>query len=142
MQRIVRISVVLPGVLMLVSGLRWLFSPQSAADALGMPLLDGIARSTQIGDLGAFFLATAAMILLGAIQANAQWLYAAAMLLGGAALVRTASWMFHGAAFATQFIVAEVVMTAIVLFCAAKIEPAIDPTIDPAIKPTTEGTHP
>ena len=89
-----------------------------------MQLLEGVARSTQIGDLGAFFFATSAMILLGAIKANAQWLHGAAMLLGGAALMRTASWIAHGADFATQFIVAEVVMTAIVLVCASKIEPA------------------
>lgn len=123
MQRTVRIVVALPGVLMLASGLRWLLTPESAAQALGMPLLDGVARSTQIGDLGAFFLGTSAMILLGAIKANAQWLYAAAMLLGGAALMRTASWILHGAELATQFIAAEVVMTAIVLACASKIEP-------------------
>ena len=111
---------------MLVSGLQWLITPQSAAEGLGMPLLEGVARSTQIGDLGAFFIATSAMILLGAIKANAQWLHGAALLLGGAALMRTASWMLHEADFATQFIVAEVVMTAILLFCAAKIEPAAD----------------
>lgn len=126
MQRIVRIAAAVPGVLMLITGLQWLLTPESAAQGLGMPLLEGVARSTQIGDLGAFFFGTAAMILLGAIKANAQWLCAAAMLLGGAALMRTASWMLHGAAFATPFVVAEVVMTAILLVCASKIDPDTD----------------
>ena len=123
MQKTIRIVAALPALLMGINGLQWLIAPQTAAEGLGMPLLDGIARSTQIGDLGAFFFATSAMILLGAIKSNAQWLYAAAIPLGGAAIMRTASWMFHDAAFATQFIVAEVVMTAILLACAAKIEP-------------------
>jgi len=122
MQRIVRIVVAIPGVLMLATGLQWLFTPQAAATSLGMPLLDGIARSTQIGDLGAFFFATATMILLGAIRANAQWLHGAALCLGGAALMRIASTLLHGADFASQFIAAEVVMTAIVLLCATRIE--------------------
>jgi hypothetical protein len=121
-QRTVRIVAAIPGVLMGVTALQWLFTPELAAQGLGMPLLEGVGRSTQIGDLGAFFFGTSAMILLGAIKANAQWLHAAAMLLGGAALVRTASWLLHDAAFATQFIVVEVVMTAVLLFCAAKID--------------------
>ncbi|MGE4605474.1 MAG: hypothetical protein AAEJ52_01890 [Myxococcota bacterium] len=125
MQKTVRIVVAIPGVMMLLSGLQWLFRPQAAAEGLGMPLLEGVARSTQIGDLGSFFLATSTMILLGAIKANAQWLHGAALLLGGAALMRLASLM-HGAEFATQFILAEVVMTAILLICAAKLDPAAE----------------
>ena len=124
MQRTIRIIAAVPGVLMLVNGLQWLFTPQAAAQGLGMPLLEGVGRSTQIGDLGALFLGSSAMILLGAVKANAQWLYSAAVVLGFAALMRTAAWMLHGADFATQFIVAEVVMTAILLGCAAKIEDA------------------
>ena len=57
MQKTVRIVVALPGVLMFFSALQWLFSPQQAAEALGMQLLEGVARSTQIGDLGSFFFA-------------------------------------------------------------------------------------
>ena len=126
MQKTVRIVVAIPGLLMFGSGLQWLIMPQAAAEGLGMPLLEGIGRSTQIGDFAAFFFGTSAMILLGAIKANAQWLHGAAMLLGGAAVMRLAAWMLHDADFATQFIVAEVVMTTIVLACAAKIEGDIE----------------
>lgn len=122
MQKTVRIVVAIPGLLMFGSALQWLAMPQAAAEGLGMPLLEGIGRSTQIGDFSAFFFGTSTMILLGAFKANAQWLHGAAILLGSAAVFRIAAWMFHDADFATQFIVAEVVMTAIVLGCAAKIE--------------------
>ena len=81
-----------------------------------MPLLDGIGRSTQIGDMGAFFLGCSAMILLGAATRRPHWLQAAAMLVGGAAIVRTLAWAFHDAAFATQFIAVELVVTGVLLF--------------------------
>jgi len=49
---IVRITAALPGVLLAISGVGWLSDPATAAEGLGMPLLEGIGRSTQIGDFG------------------------------------------------------------------------------------------
>jgi hypothetical protein len=106
-----RIAVAIPGVFFLLNGLGWLFDPKSAAEGLGMPLLDGLGRSTQVGDLGAFFLALSAMILLGAWTLQRQWIYSACMVLGGAAVVRTIAWLAHGADFAGAFIGVEVVVT-------------------------------
>lgn len=111
----IRILVALPGVLFLVNGLQWIFAPANVAESLGMPLLEGTARSTQIGDLGAFFLAGSAMILIGVAKRERTWLLAAVLLIGGAAVVRTLAWALQGAPFAGQFIVPEVVMTAILL---------------------------
>ncbi len=85
-----------------------------------MPLLDGLARSTQIGDLGAFFATSGITILLGVWKQERIWLYCGAMLLGGAAVIRTLSWAAHGADLATTFIVSEIVMMAILLFGASK----------------------
>ena len=44
------------GALLLLIGARWLIDPAGAAAGLDLPLLEGAARSTQIGDLAAFFL--------------------------------------------------------------------------------------
>jgi hypothetical protein len=115
-ERAIQIFVALPGVLMGVQAINWLANPQAAAEGLGMPLLDGIARSTQVGDMTAFFVVLSIIILVGAIRKNAIWLAAPAMMLGGAALFRTTAWMFHGADLATQFIVPEVVLAAILCF--------------------------
>ena len=57
MQRTIRIVAALPGVLFAIQGLNWIIDPSAAAEGLGMPLLEGIGRSTQIGDLAAFFFA-------------------------------------------------------------------------------------
>lgn len=118
----IRILVALPGLLMGVNALGWMIRPEATAKSLGMPLLDGMARSTQLGDLGAFFATAAVTILLGAWTQKRTWLYCGAMLLGSAAVLRTLAWAAHGAELGTAFIVPEVVMTSIVLFGASKAD--------------------
>lgn len=117
----VRILAALPGIFMLLLGLRWVFDPAGAAGALGMPLLDGMGRSTQVGDVATIFLATAAMIGVGVIRQSRPWLHAAALVLGCVAVMRTLAWVAHGADFAAQAVAAEAVMTAVLLFAAARI---------------------
>ncbi len=128
MERAIQIFIALPGVLMGIQAVGWLVGPKGAAEGLGMPLLDGVARSTQIGDMTAFFTGLCAMVLLGAIRKNATWLAAAAIVLGGAAIFRTTAWMFHGADLATQFIVPELVMTAILSFGVYRYSRAAQPS--------------
>ena len=128
MERAIQIFIALPGVLMGIQAIGWLVGPKGAAEGLGMPLLDGVARSTQIGDMTAFFTGVCAMVLLGAIRKNATWLAAAAIVLGGAAIFRTTAWMFHGADLATQFIVPELVLTAILSFGVYRYSRAAQPS--------------
>ena len=63
-----RIVTGLLGLLLGSLGLQWMFVPAQAAESLGMPLLNGLARSSQVGDTGAFFLGISAMILLGVVR--------------------------------------------------------------------------
>jgi hypothetical protein len=120
MSKVERIIVAIPGVLFLLTGLQWLFDPAAAAEALGLPLLDGLARSTEIGDLGAFFLACSGMILYGAATAKPHWLRAPAILVGSAAFVRTLAWLLHGADFAAAFIAVEVAVAGVLWTVAAR----------------------
>jgi len=115
-ERAIQIFIALPGLLMALQAFSWLVNPADAAAGLGMPLLDGVGRSTQIGDMTSFFVGVSAMILIGAIRKNAIWLLAPAMILGGAAVFRTTAWMMHGAELAMQFIVPELVLAAILCF--------------------------
>ena len=112
---VVRITAALPGVLLAVSGVGWLTDPATAAEGLGMPLLDGIGRSTQIGDFGAFFLSGAGMAFIGAWTAQPAWLLAPALLLGSAACMRVFAFLAHGAPFATMFVAIELAMTGILM---------------------------
>ena len=115
-----RLAAGIIGAFYLIQGINWIAKPGAAAEALGMPLLDGIARSTQIGDMASFFVALGTMSLLGAVRMNPLWLHAAALLLGGAAVMRTLAWLFHDAAFAGVFIGVEVVSAGALVLVASR----------------------
>lgn len=118
-----RILTLLCGAGFTLQGLAWLVAPARTAEGLGMPLLDGIGRSTQIGDFAAFFATAGVCMLLGTRPGNARLLYVPAGLLAGAALGRTIAWALHGAAFAGLFIAVEIA-TSVLLVAAATRRPA------------------
>jgi hypothetical protein len=94
--------------------------PADAAEGLGMPLLEGLGRSTQVGDFAAFFLSLGTMILIGIFRREGTWLCAAALMLGLAAAMRTLAWGVHGADFALPFIPTEALFCALLLFAASR----------------------
>ena len=122
MHRYLRAATILFGVVFTILGVRWLIYPLESAAQLGMPLLDGTARSTQIGDLSMFFLVAGVTMLLGLRAGHARLLYVPAALVGGAAIARTLAWAFHGAAFATLFILVEVVVGAVLVATARALD--------------------
>src|SRR6266404_7006349 len=107
MRLALRIATFAVGVGLALQGIGWLVAPERAAAALGMPVLDGLARSTQFGDFAAFFLTLGLSILAGTRPGHARVLYFPAALLATAAFGRVVAWAVHGAAFATTFIVVE-----------------------------------
>ncbi len=112
------------GLFFALQTINWIARPAASAEALGMPLLDGVGRSTQVGDLTAFFFALSTMILLGAYRSNSQWLRGAALLLGSAAVMRTLAWLLHDASFTAGFIAIEALCAGLLLFAASKFDAA------------------
>ena len=121
MKNVLRIVAGLVGVLFFLNGLQWIISPANVAESLGMPLLEGVGLSTQIGDLGSFFITVGAMTLIGAITTTRHWFYAPSMLLLVAALYRTLSTLLYGAPFVMSAIVVEVVVGLFLIFVNSKI---------------------
>jgi len=119
-----RIAAGFIGAFYLIQGIQWIADPASSAEALGMPLLDGLGRSTQIGDMASFFLSLGTMCLLGAIRSSSLWVYGGAMLLGWAAIVRTLAWSFHDASFAGVFIGVELVSAGLLIFIGTRFDAA------------------
>jgi hypothetical protein len=113
-----RIATALLGVFFALQGLGWLAAPRRAAAGLGMPLLDGLGRSTQIGDFASFFLVAGVLMLAGSRPGSAGLLAVPGAMLATAAVARTLAWALHGAAFATAFIAIEVAAAAL-LFAAS-----------------------
>lgn len=102
-----RILASLPGAMLLLNGLGVVFNPARTFESLGMPLLGGIGLSTQIGDLGAFFLGTATFIFIGALGRAWRWLLVGALMLLLAAVLRFLAFTVHGAELAVVFIAVE-----------------------------------
>jgi hypothetical protein len=121
MKTLLRVLVTLPAVLFVVMGLRWITDPTGAATALGMTLLDGVGRSSQIGDVGALFLSMGSMMLLALITARRSWFYAPALMLSLVALLRVLAWLLHDAALALDMIVVEIVIASILLFASTRL---------------------
>ena len=121
MQKFLRILVVLPALLFIVMGLRWLTDPAAAASSLGMTLMDGVGRSSQIADVGALFLAMAMMVFIGLITAQRAWFYAPALMLSLAAVMRVVAWLFHGAALTVDMIAVEAIVASILLVAAPRL---------------------
>lgn len=121
MKTVLKIGAGLFGAFFTLMGLRWAFDPSSAAESLGMVLLDGNALSTQIGDLGSFFITVGVMTLIGVITETRHWFYAPSILLLVAALYRSLATLMYGAPFALSSIIIEVVIGLFLIVAGSRI---------------------
>ncbi len=121
MSKAIRALALLPALAFLFTGLNWLTQPDVAAASLGLPLLDGVARSSQIGDMAAFFLSGSFMIFIGLVTNKRIWLQAPAMVIGLTAICRVLAWLLHDAALPMNLLAAEVVFSLILLLVASKL---------------------
>ena len=119
MRKVLRIAMTLLGIGFTLQGVGWLITPERAAAELGMSLLDGLGRSTQIGDFAAFFVAVGVCILAGMRRREPVLVRVAAGILACAAFGRIVAWAVHGAALAGTFIVVEIVASLLLLATAA-----------------------
>ena len=119
MNSLLRALVALPAIGFLVIGLRWAIDPSSAASDLGMTLLSGVGRSSQIGDVGALFLSMGSMILIALTTGQRSWFYAPALMLSLIAVLRILAWLLHGAALTLDMIVVEVVVASLLLLASS-----------------------
>jgi hypothetical protein len=120
--KFIKFLVLVPGLLMLNNAVMFVISPAGVAGDLGMPLLEGIGLSTQLADLGAFFTFSAVLIFYGVLNSKGEYLRITALLLGLAAILRVIAWGVNGAAFATELIVAEIVLVIWLLVGAVYID--------------------
>lgn len=115
MRKALKVLILIPSLLMVVSGIRWLVDPSGAADALGMTLLDGVGRSSQIGDGAGYFLTLGFCMLMALISEERSWFYPPIMLLMLTVVGRLLAWLLHDAALTVDFIAVEVIMALLLL---------------------------
>ena len=122
MNRILKIFVLLPALLFLVTGLRWLVDPAGVAPGFGLSLATGVGLSTQVGDFSGFFLTLRVCMLMALVTERRTWYYPPIILLWLTALGRILAWLVHDAALAVDLILPELVIGAILLI-ASRILP-------------------
>lgn len=121
MNKVLKILVLLPAILFLVTGLRWLVAPAGVAPMFGLTLDQGVGLSSQVGDMSAFFLTLASCMLIALISGRRIWYYPAIMLLSITAVGRVLAWLVHDATLALDLIAPEVIVSVILLVASRRL---------------------
>ncbi|PLW82452.1 hypothetical protein CWI75_11895 [Kineobactrum sediminis] len=119
--RILQILVLLPALLFLVTGMRWLVAPAGVAPEFGLTLGEGVGLSSQVGDMAGFFLTLGSCMLIALISAHRTWYYPAIMLLAITAVGRVVAWLVHDATLALDLIAPEVIVALILLAASRRL---------------------
>ena len=120
MNKILSVLVLLPAVLFVVTGLRWLIDPAGIAPEFGLVLGEGLGLSSQVGDMSGFFLTLGICMLVALVSGRSAWYDLPALLLMLTAVGRVIAWLLHDAALASQIGV-EVVVAMILLVASRRL---------------------
>ncbi len=121
MNRLLKVLVLLPAILFLVIGLRWLVAPAGVAPQFGLILQHGVGLSSQVGDMSAFFLLLGICMLTALVSGRRSWYYPPIILLSLTAVGRTLAWLLHDAALAVDLIAPEVIVALILLVASRRL---------------------
>lgn len=118
---IIKVLVLLPAVLFIFTGVRWLVAPSDVAATFGLGLSEGQGRSSLIGDMAGFFLTLGSCMLIALITQRRAWYYPPIMLLAATTLGRIIAWLIHDAALAGSQIMVELVVACILLAASRRL---------------------
>ena len=121
MNKILKILILLPAILFLIIGLRWLVDPAGVAPSFGLTLGEGLGLSSQVGDMAGFFLTTSICMLIALVGGHRIWFYPPVMLLSITAAGRVVAWLVHDASLATEQIAVEVVVSVLLLVASRRL---------------------
>ena len=122
MNKFLVVLITIFGFQFLIIGLMWIASPYNAAATFGIfSLSEGIGLSSQLGDTGSYFLSLGIMMIAAVYTQKSIWFYASSIMLSITAVYRILSWLLHDAAFATQFIAAEIFIVLLLLYTSKRI---------------------
>ena len=106
----------IPAVVFLIIGVFWVLQPGIMAENFGMVLSSGLGLSSQIGDLGSYFVSSALLIFYGIYTNNTHWFYPPILIMLLTALFRTLSTYLHDAPFAADMIGSEILFSGILFY--------------------------
>ena len=108
------------GVVLAIIALRWILSPEDSANSLGMVLLDGAGRNTQIRDFTALFASTSIFCFLSIVTRQYQWIFSSGIVFSLIALISILASQLHDAPLTYSSLIAEIIF-AVMAFTSAFI---------------------
>ena len=107
-----RIICLLPGLMLLPSGIGWMINPAETSTSFGFIFedLSPAAQNALIRDLTAFFLVVPILCLLSAITVNYRWIFAVAILFALVVLAHIIAATIHGTGFIMEMFLPEIVI--------------------------------
>jgi hypothetical protein len=108
------------GLVLAIIALRWILSPEDSADSLGMILLDGPGRNTQIRDFTALFASTSIFCFLSITTRQYQWIFSSGIVFSLIALISVLASQLHDAPLTYSSLIAEIIF-AVMAFTSAFI---------------------
>ena len=108
------------GVVLAIIALRWILSPEDSAYSLGMVLLDGAGRNTQIRDFTALFASTSIFCFLSIVTRQYQWIFSSGIVFSLIALINVLASQLHDAPLTYSSLIAEIIF-AVMAFTSAFI---------------------
>ena len=121
MIRVLKLLVLLPSILFLVTGLRWLVAPAVVSPQFVLTLEHGVGLSSQVGDMSAFFLLLGICMLIALVSGRRSWYYPPIILLSLTAVGRILAWLLHDAALAVDLIAPEIIVSVILLVASCRL---------------------
>ena len=101
------------GLVLAIIALRWILSPEDSADSLGMILLDGPGRNTQIRDFTALFASTSIFCFLSITTRQYQWVFSSGIVFSLIALISVLASQLHDAPLTYSSLIAEIIFAII-----------------------------
>ena len=107
-----RIICLLPGLILLPSGIGWMTNPEETSISFGFIFedLSLAAQNALIRDLTAFFLVVPILCLMSAITINYRWIFAVAILFALVVLAHIIAATIHGTGFIMEMFLPEIVI--------------------------------
>ena len=89
------------------------FLPEESANSLGMVLLDGSGRNTQIRDFTSIFASTAIFCFLSIATKQFQWIFSSGIIFSIIAIISIVASQLHEAPITYSSLIAEIIFACI-----------------------------
>ena len=97
------------GLVLTIIAIRWILLPEESANSLGMILLDGFGRNTQIRDFTAIFAGTAIFCFLSIATKQFQWIFSSGIIFSIIAIISVVASQLHDAPITYSSFIAEII---------------------------------